>query len=152
MSTPHSATGTAANERFRLPPPLFSARCKACWFVAGVLVLVIASFWSLDLQWAKFLSPDAFRKMARFVGELLSPNIELPFLRKLLAATLETLAMSALGTLLAVVGGLALALPASKTHAADPARWRELNPLQHVAAWCSTRCAASRSWCGPRCC
>ena len=126
MSTPHSATGTAANERFRLPLPLFSARCKACWFVAGVLVLVIASFWSLDLQWAKFLSPDAFRKMARFVGELLSPNIELPFLRKLLAATLETLAMSALGTLLAVVGGLALALPASKTHAADPARWRML--------------------------
>jgi phosphonate transport system permease protein len=129
--------GAAANERFRLPPPIFDARCKACWFVAGVLALVVASFWTLDLQWAKFLSPDAFRKMGRFVGELLSPNIEPAFLRKLLAATLETLAMSALGTLMAVVGGLALALPASKTHAADPARWRSptrvlLNALRSI--------------------
>ena len=137
MSTPHSPAGAAANERFRLPPPLFNARCKACWFLAGVLVLVVASFWSLDLQWAKFLAPEAIRKMARFVGELLSPNIEPAFLKKLLAATLETLAMSALGTLLAVVGGLALALPASKTHAADPARWRAptrvvLNALRSI--------------------
>lgn len=114
----------AANEVYRLPPRLFDARCRACWFVAAALVLVAASFWSLDLQWARFLSLDALRRMGRFAGELLSPNLDAAFLRKLLPAALETLAMSVLGTLLAVAGGLALALPASRLHADDPARWR----------------------------
>lgn len=98
--------------------------CAACWFLAGLAVLTAASFWTLDLQWAKFLSVDAARRMGRFLAELLSPSIELSFLRKLAWASLETIAMSALGTLLAVVGGLALALPASRTHAGDRARWR----------------------------
>ena len=120
---------TAANERFRLPPPLFSARCKACWFVVGLIVLTALSFWTLELQWAKFFSIDAARKMGRFLGELLAPNTEAAFLKKLLPATLETLAMSALGTLIAAVLGLALALPASRTHVGDPARWRGLTRL-----------------------
>ncbi|MEJ5990531.1 phosphonate ABC transporter, permease protein PhnE [Ramlibacter sp. PS3R-8] len=120
---------TAANEVYRLPPPLFSARCRACWFLAAVIALVAASFWSLDLQWARFLSADALRRMGRFAAELLSPNVEAGFLRKLLPAALETLAMSLLGTLLAVVGGLLLALPASKLHAEDPARWRAVARL-----------------------
>jgi phosphonate transport system permease protein len=114
----------AANEVYRLPPPLFDARCRACWFVAAALALVVASFWSLDLQWARFVSLDALRRMGRFALELLSPNLDAAFLRKLLPAAAETIAMSMLGTLLAVVGGLLLALPASKLHADDRARWR----------------------------
>lgn len=114
----------AANEVYRLPPPLFDARCRACWFVLAVLALVAASFWSLDLQWARFLSAEALARMGRFLAELLAPNLEPAFLRKLLPAALETLAMSLLGTLLAVVAGLLLAVPASQLHADDPARWR----------------------------
>ncbi len=98
--------------------------CAACWFLAGLVALTVASFWSLDLQWAKFLSVDSARRMGRFLAELLSPSTELSFLRKLGWTSLETIAMSALGTLLAVLGGLALALPASRTHAGDRARWR----------------------------
>jgi phosphonate transport system permease protein len=100
------------------------SRCGACWFLAGLAVMTVASFWTLDLQWAKFLSMDAARKMGRFLAELLAPTAEAAFLHKLVFASLETIAMSALGTLLAVVGGLALALPASRTHAGDPARLR----------------------------
>jgi phosphonate transport system permease protein len=114
----------AANEVYRLPPPLFDARCKACWFVAGLVALTVLSFWSLDLQWAKFFSADAMGKMGRFLGELTSPNVEPTFLARLWPATLETLAMSALGTVIAALLGLLLALPASRTHAGDPARWR----------------------------
>jgi phosphonate transport system permease protein len=114
----------AANQNYRLPPGLFSARCTACWFVAGLIVLAIASFWTLDLQWAKFFSADAFRKMGKFIGELLTPTFDAKFVSKLIPATLETLAMSLLGTLLAVILGLALALPASRTYPGDPARWR----------------------------
>ena len=127
----------AANAPFKAPPPIFHARCVACWIVAGTLALVVASFVTLDLQWAKFFSLDAAQRMGRFVGELLVPATDLRFLGKLGVASLETLAMSALGTLLAAVFGLLLALPASRTHAGDRALARAptrlvLNALRSI--------------------
>ena len=113
----------------KLPPPLFDARCKACWFVFGLACLTVASFWTLDLKWAQFFSMDAARRMGKFIGEMLVPETSGKFLVKLGWAALETLAMSALGTLLAVIFGLALAVPASKTHVGDPARWRGISRL-----------------------
>lgn len=115
---------SAANPPYRLPPPLFSARCKACWFMAAVLLLVVASFWTLQLQWGQFLSMEALRSMGRFVGEFFPPDTSPEFLRKVLAGTWETLAMSALGTALAAAAGLLLALPASRLHEGDRARAR----------------------------
>lgn len=128
---------TAANEVFRLPPPLFQARCRACWSMLLMLLLIVASFWSLDLQWARFFSQESFARMGRFLAELLAPSTDAAFLRKLLPATLETLAMSVVGTLLAAVFGLLLALPAAKTHPQDRAFWRGpsrllLNALRSV--------------------
>jgi phosphonate transport system permease protein len=98
---------------------------------------VVASFWSLDLQWAQFLSLEAARSMGRFLAEFFPPDLSGPFLHKVLVGTWETLAMSALGTLLAAVGGLALALPASRLHEGDAARGRAptrllLNALRSV--------------------
>ena len=72
----------AANEVYRLPPPLFDARCRACWMVAGIIALVVASFWSLDLQWARFLSLESLRRMGRFAAELATPAFEPAFLHK----------------------------------------------------------------------
>jgi len=120
-----------------LPPPLFRARCATCWFLAGLAALVVASFWTLDLQWAKFVSLDGARKMGRFLGELLAPTGEAAFVKKLAVASLETIAMSALGTLLAALAGLALALPASRVHAGERALWRAptrlvLNALRSI--------------------
>lgn len=108
----------------RLPPALLSARSRACWFLLALLGLTAASFYSLNLQWAKFLSAEALVKMGRFLIELLHPAVQPVFLHKLVLATLETLAMSVVGTLLAAIAGLLLALPAAKTHATDPARGR----------------------------
>jgi phosphonate transport system permease protein len=114
----------AANRPYRLPPPLFSARCLGCWFTLGIVLLAVASFWTLDLQWAQFLSLEAARSMGRFVGEFFPPDLSPPFVAKVGWAAVETLAMSALGTLMAAVAGLALALPASRLHAGhrNPAR------------------------------
>lgn len=111
----------AANEPYRLPPPLFDARCKACWFTLALLLLVVASFWSLDLQWSAFLSLEAARGMGRFVGEFFPPDFSAPFVRKVAIASWETMAMSAVGTVLAAIFGIALALPASRTHEGDRA-------------------------------
>jgi phosphonate transport system permease protein len=124
-----------------LPPPgsaaLFSARCHACWALAAVLVLVVASFWSLDLQWRQFVSRDAMRAMGRFLAEFFPPDTSPGFLRAVAWATWETLAMSALGTAFAALAGLVLALPASRPAGGPggwlrmPTRWL-LNALRSV--------------------
>ena len=129
--------GPAANRRYRLPPPLFDARCKACWLTAGVLFLVVSSFVSLDLPLATLFSTDALASMGRFLAEFVPPDMAPAFVRQVTFAAWETLAMSALGTLLAALGGVLLALPASRLHDADaawarrPARWL-LNALRAV--------------------
>ena len=114
-------TDPAANVPYRLPPRRFDARCSSCWFMLGVSLLGVASFWSLDLQWRAFFSAEAAASMGRFIGEFFPPDVSQPFLGKVAWATLETLAMSALGTVLAAGLGLALALPAARMHAADRA-------------------------------
>ena len=134
---PIPTTPRAANAPYRLPPPLFNARCWACWLTAALLVLVVTSFWSLDLQWAQFLSLDALRSMGRFVAEFFPPDTSPDFLARVAIGTWETLAMSALGTLLAAAIGIVLALPASRMFAGDPARLRAptrllLNALRAV--------------------
>lgn len=85
-------------------------RCLACWCVAaGALALVGLSFWSLDLQWAQFVSAPALAKMGRFLAELLQPETSPVFLQKLLWATLLLIA-AGLGPF---AGTLALALHTS---------------------------------------
>jgi phosphonate transport system permease protein len=51
--------------------------------------------------------------MGRFIAEFLHPDLSAPFVAKTAWATLQTLAVSALGTLFAIVGGAVVALPAS---------------------------------------
>ena len=124
LNRPTSGAQAALQVSPRLPPRLFDARCKACWFVFGLILLTIASLATLDLQFAKFFSADSMQRMGKFIAELLRPTADTAFLKKLLIAAFETLSMSALGTLIAAGFGLLLALPASKTHDTDRARWR----------------------------
>lgn len=127
----------AANTPYKLPPPLFNARCKVCWFLAGLGLLVLASFWSLNLRWSAFFSMEALHSMGRFASEFFPPDLSPEFVRKVVIGSWETLAMSALGTLLAAVAGLALALPAARMHVDDAAWSRKptrlvLNALRSI--------------------
>jgi phosphonate transport system permease protein len=79
----------------------------------ALVALVAASFASLPLEWRAFFTADAARTTAEFLDGFAPPETSNPFLLKTLNATAETLSMSALGTLLAVAGGMLLALPAS---------------------------------------
>ncbi|WP_371869379.1 phosphonate ABC transporter, permease protein PhnE [Pseudoduganella aquatica] len=93
-----------------MPPP--PARSWSAWLMALALaMLVAASFATLPLNWSALLSADAVRSSSEFLAGFAPPELAVPFLVKTANATLETLAMSALGTLLAVAGGLLLALP-----------------------------------------
>ena len=106
----------------QLPPPFFDARRKVWWVGLCLFALVVASFRTLDLQWAQFFSLDAARSMGRFLAEFFPPDLNPKFLRKVAGATVETLAMSALGTLLAALMAAGLALLASR-----PAGWVDIS-------------------------
>jgi len=77
------------------------------------LLFLAACVASLTGDWASLFSFEALGKMADFAGGFVPPATDAPFLRKVAWAALETLAISVLGTLLAVIGGLVLALPAA---------------------------------------
>ena len=102
----------------RTPPQGLPPRPPRAWGVSlgllGLLLLVVASFREVAVDWSKLFTPDAAQRMGRFIGEMTQPATEPAFLAKLGVATLETLAMSAVGTLLAALLGLLLALPASR--------------------------------------
>jgi phosphonate transport system permease protein len=76
-----------------------------------LLALVVASFASLPLQFAAFFTADAVASVSEFLAGFAPPETGPGFLTKTAVAAGETLAMSALGTLLAVAAGLLLAIP-----------------------------------------
>jgi phosphonate transport system permease protein len=102
--------------------------------VAGVLALAVASFATLDLQVGALFAEETARASAEFLAGFAPPDLEPRFLRKAALAMLETLSMSAIGTLLAAAGGLALALPAASRQAAGLRRATRLllNMLRSV--------------------
>jgi phosphonate transport system permease protein len=81
--------------------------------LAGLLLLVIASFATMPLQWSAFFTLDAARTTMEFLRGFAPPDTTPAFVLKTLGATAETLSMSALGTGIAALAGVALALPAS---------------------------------------
>ena len=87
----------------------------------SLLLLIVASFFSLPLKWEAFFTAEAGRTTLEFLRGFTPPEMSQTFLRKVLIGMAETLSMSALGTLIASIIGMALALPAS-TRFSAPAR------------------------------
>jgi phosphonate transport system permease protein len=79
----------------------------------ALAALVVASFASLPLQWSAFFTADAAATTLEFLSGFAPPETSTPFLIKCALALLETLSMSLLGTVLAVIAALGLALPAA---------------------------------------
>lgn len=79
----------------------------------GLLSLLGLSFASLTGDWASLFSIGALKSMATLVAGFFPPALEPAFLKKIAHASIETLAISWLGTLIALAAGLLLALPAA---------------------------------------
>ena len=93
---------------------LAAGPCLTCIAATALIgVAVIASFAYLGIDYRALVAGESLRLMAKFIGEFFPPDLSAPFLAKTAGAALQTLAVSALGTLLAVVAGAALALPAA---------------------------------------
>src|SRR5690606_15598623 len=81
--------------------------------LAAILVAVIASFVYLGIDLGALVGGDSLAQMGQYAGAFLQPDFSAPHLQAIGRGALETLAMSAIGTLLAALLGLALALPAA---------------------------------------
>jgi len=124
----------AAALRPALRDPL--ARRRLAWAVAAVVVL-----WPLlrlsEFRPSTLLAPANLHVMAGFVAGFLPPSTTPDFLRLLLTATLQTLAMATAGMALAFVVALPLAFLATRSlsiAAVGPAdgRWRGQGVRQAV--------------------
>jgi phosphonate transport system permease protein len=89
------------------PPP----RQAGTWLIlGGLLALIVASFASLPLQWSAFFTREAIDSASEFLAGFAPPDTTPAFLAKTLVAFWETLAMSAIGTILAALVAMPLAL------------------------------------------
>jgi phosphonate transport system permease protein len=94
-------------------PPAPRADRSVLILVLALAALAIASFATLPLEWHALFSSDAAQSVMEFLRGFAPPEIAPAFLGKTLTGIVETLSMSTLGTVIAMLFGLLLALPAS---------------------------------------
>ncbi|MDA0224569.1 MAG: phosphonate ABC transporter, permease protein PhnE [Proteobacteria bacterium] len=86
----------------------------APWFVLAAFGLATAaSFAFLGVDFVSLLTGDSATQMARFAAGFFPPDMSPAFLARTMHGAAETLAISAMGTLVAALGGVLLSLPAS---------------------------------------
>ena len=84
------------------------------WLVVAALVAATwASFAYLSLDLGMLLTADAQKHMWKYVVSFFPPDLSAEYLVRIGHGSLETIAISAIGTALAAVLGLLLALPAA---------------------------------------
>ncbi len=97
--------------------PSVATRLEPCWacltLAFAIVVAVVASFAYLAVDWRQLFSAESMRLMNKFVGEFFPPDLSPAFVAKAAWGALQTFAVAAIGTLLAVIGGGVLALPAA---------------------------------------
>lgn len=81
---------------------------------------------TLSGAWAELFARDSLERMLAFVVSFFPPAVDPPFLARVARGTVETLAISLLGTLIAMVVGAALALPAAGPAGAALRAWTRL--------------------------
>jgi phosphonate transport system permease protein len=109
--------------------------CLTCLLTGGAMLLaIVASFAWLDIDFRSLFSREAAAAMGQFVASFFPPDTGADFLAKTLRGALQTFAVAAVGTLLAALLGMAVALPAAGRlgSAMRPAARFGLNVLRSV--------------------
>jgi phosphonate transport system permease protein len=88
--------------------------------VAGLIAAVWASFAYLALDLGQLLTLEAQAQMWKYAVSFFPPDFSAEYLTRIGHGTLETIAISAIGTAMAAVLGLLLALPAAGRLGAVP--------------------------------
>lgn len=95
-----------------VPDPAWRAR--VLWSVAVVVVLVPTG-WLAEFNPAQLWGAASLRATGQFLSTFFPPRVDLPFLGLVAAATWQTVAIATVGTTLAVVIALPLALIANRS-------------------------------------
>jgi phosphonate transport system permease protein len=121
------------------------ARRTYSWLVvAGIIALIVWSAIGTGADLRVFLHGDAWFQMASFVAALFPPDLSSRFLRATLWSGVETIALSLMGTALAVLIALPLGIASSRTvgggvpTAADMRRLPCARLLRTIPYWGST--------------
>jgi len=77
------------------------------------LALAVLSVQYLSLDLMRFFAPDSLKQMLAYIVSFFPPDLSYEYLSRIAQGTVETLAISAIGTGLAAIFGLLLALPAA---------------------------------------
>ena len=102
--------------------PLRPHRIGGLACLVAIALAVVASFRYLAVDFSGLFDAQARHGMVLFVGEFLSPDVSAEFLRRVGFGSLQTLAVSLLGTAIPMVIGGLLALPAAG-RLGWPAKW-----------------------------
>lgn len=117
--TGHNPASSGLERPITLPQPS-PWRFTTVALLCGLVALIVASFFSLSLTWSAFFTHEAVRTTGEFLRGFAPPDLSAPFLKKIAIGTAETLSMSALGTVLAAIAGVALGLVASGRFGGTP--------------------------------
>ena len=88
--------------------------------VVAILAAVIGSFAYLSIGFGQLFSAESGAQMLTYAAAFYPPDLAPDYLLQTWNGTIETIAISAIGTLLAAVAGLLLALPAAGRLGAIP--------------------------------
>lgn len=108
---------------------------RAPWIVLGAFALAVAgSFLYLSVDFLALLAPQNLLQMGAFAKGFFPPDASSEFLHRVGRGAAETLAISALGTLIAALAGALLALPAGGRwgRVVQPAARLVLNLLRSI--------------------
>jgi len=92
------------------PPGTIPFGPLSAGLLAIFLAAVTASFWQLDIDFAALFTRESASSISQFIGSFFPPDLSADWLRQVALGIRETLAISAVGTLLAALAGLLLAL------------------------------------------
>jgi phosphonate transport system permease protein len=115
MALVFAADGFSGWLRRALDTPPAKRASPFGWRSFGLLLAVplavVASFRLLDLGFGALFTAEAATSIGQFIAGFFPPDLSLEWLAKVGKGVWETLAISAVGTLLAAAAGLLLALP-----------------------------------------
>lgn len=92
-----------------------TGRMFSCFMVVAIIGLIVWSAVGTGTDPRVFLTGEAWFQMASFFRQMFPPDLSVEFLQRTLWSAVETLAVSLIGTVLAVVIGLPLGIISSRT-------------------------------------
>ena len=101
----------------RIDASVARLRVASGWLAAlAVIALIVACWRTLGLDPSALFGQQAATDLAHFINEFIPPSVKPALLAKIASGAVETLALSLVGTLLAAVLAIGLALPAAGRH------------------------------------